>query len=242
MQHEGDRLESCGYGPDGRLACNSGLFLGYRRSAQAPQGPDDWMVLSGHARGGDSGGPVFNAQNRLVGVLWGTDGREVVAVQAGRLHSLLDAAVPETSLPAPVRPKVEPQSLSGLANRVPTPAKPAERQPSQPSAALTDLLRQGAPDLPAASAMDRAQQECLRKLLGGCRQPPSVPQVIVQSDPELRQVLGNLDAKVGRLITATERAGAEPVVDEPTFSPLVAALCMLAAAAVGVVLYFGRGG
>ena len=96
MQQAGNRLESCGYGPDGRLACNSGLFLGYQRCGQRPQGPDDWMILSGHARQGDSGGPVFNERGRLVGVLWGTDGEEVVAVQAGRLHVLLDAAVPAT--------------------------------------------------------------------------------------------------------------------------------------------------
>jgi thiol-disulfide isomerase/thioredoxin len=94
MQQIGNRLESCGYGPDGRLACNSGLFLGYQRCSQRPHGPDDWMVLSGHARQGDSGGPVFNERGRLVGVLWGTDGKQVIAVQAGRLHVLLDAAVP----------------------------------------------------------------------------------------------------------------------------------------------------
>jgi hypothetical protein len=94
IQQEGSHLESCGYGPDGKLACNSGLFLGYRRSSATPHGPDDWMIISGHARGGDSGGPVFNERGRLVGVLWGTDGKEVVCVQAGRLHLLLDAAAP----------------------------------------------------------------------------------------------------------------------------------------------------
>ena len=92
-QTEGDRLESCGYGPDGKLACNSGLFLGYRRSSVAPHGPDDWMVISGHARGGDSGGPIFNHRGRIVGVLWGTDGRgrrrragRAAARAAGRGH------------------------------------------------------------------------------------------------------------------------------------------------------------
>jgi hypothetical protein len=91
----GERLESAGYGPDGQLAVNSGLFQGYRRTMQTPNGPDDWMVISGHARGGDSGGPIFNSNGKVVGVLWGTDGAEVVGVQAGRLHVLLDEAVPQ---------------------------------------------------------------------------------------------------------------------------------------------------
>ena len=64
MQHQGSRLESCGYGPDGKLACNTGLFLGYKRSTQAKNGPDDWMEISGHARSGDSGGPIFDRQGR----------------------------------------------------------------------------------------------------------------------------------------------------------------------------------
>ena len=38
-QENGDRLESCGYGPDGKLAVNSGLFRGYRRSARAARRP-----------------------------------------------------------------------------------------------------------------------------------------------------------------------------------------------------------
>ena len=96
MQHEGSRLESCGYGPDGKLAVNTGLFLGYKRSTQTPNGPDDWFEISGHARPGDSGGGVFNERGRLVGVLWGTNGEVVVGVQAGRLHLLLDSAVPKT--------------------------------------------------------------------------------------------------------------------------------------------------
>lgn len=91
----GDRLESCGYGHDGKLACNSGLFGGYRRSAAAPNGPDDWMIVSGLARQGDSGGPVFDRNGRVAGILWGTDGREVVCVQPGRIHALLDKAVAE---------------------------------------------------------------------------------------------------------------------------------------------------
>jgi len=92
---DGDRLESCGYGADEKLAVNIGLFKGYRRSSAAMDGPDDWMVISGHARQGDSGGPVFDRQGRVVGVLWGTNGQTVVCVQPGRIHVMLNGVIAE---------------------------------------------------------------------------------------------------------------------------------------------------
>ena len=81
---------------------------------ETPDGPDDWFTISGHARGGDSGGGVFNEQGQLVGVLWGTDGQEVVCVQAGRLHKLLDQAVVQEDA----------AQQKSILQRVPTPAKP----------------------------------------------------------------------------------------------------------------------
>ena len=71
---------------------NSGLFVGYRRGASDGDGHDDWFELSGPARQGDSGGPIFNERGRVVGILWGTDGKTVIGVQAGRLHVALQEA------------------------------------------------------------------------------------------------------------------------------------------------------
>jgi hypothetical protein len=90
------RLETCGYGSDDKLAVNDGIFQGYcRSSSTSAGGPDDWMVISGHARSGDSGGPIFDKQGRVVGILWGTDGNTVVGVQPGRIHLLLNEVLYE---------------------------------------------------------------------------------------------------------------------------------------------------
>ena len=121
VQKPGDRLESCGFGSDDTLASNFGLFIGYRRSTNAPSGPDDWMEISGRARPGDSGGPIFNAAGRVVGVLWGTDGDVVVCVQPGRLHATLEAAVPR-----------EYMKLASF-ERHPTPPMPAPQWRESPS-------------------------------------------------------------------------------------------------------------
>lgn len=83
----GEPVQSCGYGPDGRYWCNQGRVVGYARTASAA----GWetLELTGRARQGDSGGPVFNAQGQLVAVLWGTDGRSVSAAYCGRVDRFL---------------------------------------------------------------------------------------------------------------------------------------------------------
>lgn len=83
----GETLTSCGYGSDGRYWCNRGRVLGYARTSNTTT--YETLELSGSARDGDSGGPVFNASGELVAVLWGTDGRMVGGTYCGRVRKFL---------------------------------------------------------------------------------------------------------------------------------------------------------
>ncbi len=213
MQTAGCRLESCGYGPDGRLACNTGLFQGYRRSSATPGGPDDWMVVSGHARSGDSGGGVFNTRGKLVGVLWGTDGENVVCVQAGRIHRLLNSVVAHrtTSETAAAGGTVR-DGYHGIVSATP--------------------LQDGLPR--SVSATSCASEQCLRRGTGEMPRQPSPP--CMGQDDQLREAVRAIDNKLGYLV---ERQTAKPSEErEEGLSPVVASVVALAAVGVGVAIYF----
>jgi thioredoxin 1 len=230
MQKPGDRLESCGYGPDGKLACNSGLFLGYKRSGETPNGPDDWMAISGHARGGDSGGPIFNKAGHVVGVLWGTNGSEVIGVQAGRIHVLLDAAVPE--------PYVQRQFLV----RQPTaPKQPACQPGSDCCPAYSGPMPGPEPDSNPQCAIGSgiSQKESLRQIVG--RKPIPTPQISPPpGDGDLRRDVKSIDAKMGVLIEQRQPPASGESQPETDASPLVAGLCILGGLLVGAVVAFTK--
>jgi hypothetical protein len=79
---QGERLTFGGYGPDGRYREVTGVLNGYRGTAG---GGHQTLEVQGSARQGDSGGPIFNAQGELAGVLWGTDGSTTVGSYNGRI-------------------------------------------------------------------------------------------------------------------------------------------------------------
>jgi S1-C subfamily serine protease len=70
---KGEPVASCGYGPNGQYRCNQGRVTGYVRADGTEK--FETLELTGAARDGDSGGPVFNQRGELVAVLWGTDRR-----------------------------------------------------------------------------------------------------------------------------------------------------------------------
>ena len=263
MPNHDDRLESCGYGPDGRLACNTGLFLGYRRSSETPDGPDDWFEISGHARPGDSGGGIFNARGRLVGVLWGTNGEVVVGVQAGRLHILLDSVTPgirqqsfrpgseqpTADCPPPTAdcPTIDRRDFAllqcpgGACNGTCCPTPPME---SQPVESLPEAV------VPPLSPFVAEAAGASRDALTSQNAKPMLPW---RGNAEKRDA--DLDARTRRPARC-DRSGApgqarRPAADavhveaaeRPTRcddrpSPLLAGLCVLAAILAGFVIYF----
>jgi len=80
----GDTLVSTGFGFSGRVRPTVGRLKGYTFAKGKRTGAADTMQLAGAVRAGDSGGPIFDATGCLAGILWGTNGREVVGTQVGR--------------------------------------------------------------------------------------------------------------------------------------------------------------
>ena len=108
----GEALQSCGFGPDGRYLCNQGRALGYVRTAASPG--HETLELSGAAREGDSGGPVFNSRGELVAVVWGTDGRSVEGTYCGRIRKFLAGLLGRGGPPRPQEPSPSgPQTPAG---------------------------------------------------------------------------------------------------------------------------------
>jgi len=51
--------------------------------------PDDHFEMTGGARSGDSGGPVFNESNEVAGILWGSRGGRTWVSHSGRVAKFL---------------------------------------------------------------------------------------------------------------------------------------------------------
>ena len=212
---KGARLETCGFGPDGRLAANSGVLLGYRSNGGGRWA--DWIDVSGTAREGDSGGPVFDAKGQVVGILWGTDRRTVTATQAGYLHILLAGALGRWD-----------GSEAVLAADVP-------RSPETDAVAASASADRGACDCAAS-------ETCVGKLLPRLGkqktpEPAPTPQVIVKTDPEVRDSLGRME---GTLAQVAQNTAPRPEPTAPEAVPGWAkVLLIVAAIAAGAIVFYG---
>jgi hypothetical protein len=171
----GENLQTCGYGPDGRYLCTQGRALGYVQTAASVG--HETLEVSGAAREGDSGGPVFNSRGELVAVVWGTDGRCVEGTYCGRIRKFLATCFGLRRLGPPSPPPDKP-------------AKPGRQEPSpqQPSA----------PAGPVAAGSGRAEIERLQAAQAGILKQIEAFRPALQAGEEIRQQIGPLLERVGQ--------------------------------------------
>ena len=119
----GDMLAFSGFGsPSQEYRAIGGKLLRYT-SGQRGGGPANQFYMSGGARQGDSGGPIFNLEGQLVGVLWGTDGAGTIGTYNGQIETFAACSdrydfpwnrdnragrrAPDESMPLPPAPPFE---------------------------------------------------------------------------------------------------------------------------------------
>ncbi len=194
----GQWVQSCGFGSDGRYRCSRGQVLGYARTGNT-QGYET-LALSGAARLGDSGGPVFDAQGQLVAVVWGTDGRTVVGTYCGRIRAFLAEvfgrrrpALPTPATPLPGVGSPGEQQGDGASPRPQAQAPPTTPQnpPGSPAERTTPPGSEGtAPAVPGASNPAPGRP---RRSDPGPRSPPLFGKDPQSLDEALRLLAGLKD-------------------------------------------------
>ena len=92
-------VHTAGRGNTGRLRVWTGQVLGWVfRTATARA---DTMVISGRAKSGDSGGPIFDAAGDVVGIIWGSADGNTYAVDLTTITAFLSP-----------RPRAEPTDVA----------------------------------------------------------------------------------------------------------------------------------
>ena len=97
----GDPLTIAGYG-SGSYRAAAGRCTQY--VAPGTNMPYEMVELSGEARQGDSGGPIFNQRGELAGVLFGAGGGTTSGSYAPRVRKFLASVAPDLSQPDSARP------------------------------------------------------------------------------------------------------------------------------------------
>ena len=190
----GDLLTIAGYGP-GKYRSASGECTQY--VAPGERFPFEMVEVAVAARQGDSGGPIFNTQGELAGVLFGEGQGRTSGSYCGRVHWFLESVVG----PGGLRPGGE----------IPPGAEPremiAQRRPE---------LRGNLPQSKGPRATARTGQ-AIQALAGLDVSSPSAPQpVALQSTPfQLPIVPIPPDALTGVASTAAAKDAQLAVTNDP---------------------------
>lgn len=152
----GEMLSIAGYG-QGPYRLASGRCTNYL--APNTRLPREMVELAAAARQGDSGGPIFNRQGELAGVLWGEGNGYTTGSYCGRVRQFLAGVVPEepasddTMVPVPPRAVARQLAAAALASTA-TAARPSSSTNYDvPQASATGTVLASRPDLaPGTSA------------------------------------------------------------------------------------------
>ncbi len=128
----GDVLTIAGYGT-GSYRAVSGRCTQY--VSPSDHHPYEMVELSAVARQGDSGGPIFNTEGQLAGVLFGSDGGTTSGSYSGRVRLFLSTAWPphlsdSSGTPNPVDPQTTAASPIPIPGQSPTDASQVPVGPS----------------------------------------------------------------------------------------------------------------
>lgn len=140
----GDELTICGYGT-GIYRAVTGQCTGYYSPTQDL--PQQMVELDVQARQGDSGGPIFNGQGELAGVLFGAGHGTTLGSFSGRVGTFLGSLAPDIGQ----RPLVRQSPQAGndpVAAQVAAVDDPPETSEAATPAEPETLARRAADDLP----------------------------------------------------------------------------------------------
>ena len=154
-----------GFGKSGRAWDRWGRVRGYKNAPGCSQRA--WFAISGGSRQGDSGAPVVGSDGSLLGLTWGTDGQETLAVRAGAVRYLLTQCAGGVCQPSTMyrqAPGGYSASPPGYGMVTPQPANPRR-----------GVGGGGAPSAPPASTFSRDQLAQLERESPRAPIPPMVP-------------------------------------------------------------------
>ena len=177
----GEAVSFAGFSSGGRYLASAGRVTGYVRTGATRS--NHTLQLTGAAREGDSGGPVFNDRGELVAVLWGTDGRTVAGTYCGRVREFLTGVgcCPGRVCPAPRRRPVVPVAPVDVAAEPP------------------DVVEAEPPPLPQAPRPDADEAPPFKPPVVTIT-PPAIPQSPIPNpqspipNPDLAAVRSEIEA------------------------------------------------
>lgn len=211
----GEVLTSAGFGASGQFAAYRATFI---QTLGAQRGMDRFCFeCRGYARDGDSGGPLFDAEGRLVGLITGVNSKinrtRVVGPDPEALQTALQRTARDNQR-GPFRRRAE---------VIPTPEPEPKLKPSAEAGPIEKLLQGLRDRLDRGDERAKRIEERLRKLeehLGTVETmgKPRVPTEFEKRMVNMESAVGSLQKDVAKITGEKPGTPIVPPIDESTLS------------------------